>query len=311
MQLNYLDAVSSVLNLMKQPDSTCKNTDIHKICYSTLFTHLFEEGIPFSMEAALEWLEIKKQEISYATCSQYPNALFRLEHYILFGNIDTPTCRSEESFFCQSGMSESFYYLIYELEEHFGVAQNPCYYNAYSVAIKRNFRLATATGATEPEAITMDTLIEYWNRYCRPMDSASRRQNAVCAMTALMKYLNLRRDVPCCYQLALFNENADKLAAMKLPQTGTSFHPSMELEAKADEYLNALDTWKYQESSKDIYRNDLTWYFLFLELNHLSHSSDTVEIWIAVLPEYPEQKRANCSVSAHRAHTVGMFSSYL
>lgn len=311
MQLNYLDAVSSVLNLMKQPDSTCKNIDIHKTCYSTLFRHLLEEGIPFSMEAALEWLEIKKQEISYATCSQYRNALFRLEHYILFGNIDTPPCHSEESFFCRSGMSESFYYLTYELEEYFGVAQNPCYYNTYSVAIKNFFRLATATGATEPEAITLDTLIEYWNRYCKPMDSVSRRQNSVWAMTALMKYLNLRGDVPCCYQLALFNGNAEKLTAMKLSQTGTSFHPSMELESKANEYLNVLDTWKYQESSKDIYRNDITWYFLFLELNHLPHSSDTVEAWIAVLSEYPEQKRPSCSVSVRRAHTVRMFSSYL
>ncbi len=311
MQQNYLDAASSVLNLMKQPDSTCKNIDIHKTCYSSLFRYLLEEGIPFSMEAALEWLENKRQAVSYATWSQYRSALFRLEHYLLFGNINIHPCRSEGSFLCRSGMSESFYYLTYELEEHFGAAQNSCYYNKYSIAIENFFRLATATGAKEPEAITIDTVIEYWNRYCKPMDSVPKRQNAVCAITALMKYLNLRGDVPRCYQLALFNGNADKLSTMKLPQAGTSFHPSMELEAKADEYLNALDIWKYQESSKDIYRNDLTWYFLFLELNHLPHSCNTVESWIATLPEYPEQKRASCSVSAHRAHTVRMFSSYL
>ncbi|EOS23731.1 hypothetical protein C806_02709, partial [Lachnospiraceae bacterium 3-1] len=29
MQINYLDAVSSVLNMMKQPDSACKNIDMH------------------------------------------------------------------------------------------------------------------------------------------------------------------------------------------------------------------------------------------------------------------------------------------
>ncbi len=311
MQINYLDAVSSVLSLMKQPDSACKNVGMHRTCYNTLFKYLFDEGIPFSMDAALNWLKVKKQEISYGSCTQYRNALFRLEHYLLFGNIDVSFCRSEESFFCRSGMSESFYYLTYELEEHFGKVQNPRYYHTYSVAIKNFFRLATAAGVTEPEAITVDTIIEYWNRYCKPMASVSRRQNAVCAMTALMKYLNLRGDVPCCYQLVLFNGNADKLAAMKLPQAGTAFQPSMKLETKADEYLDALDIWKYQESSKDIYRNDLTWYFLFLELNHLLHSPDAVEAWTAVLPEYPEQKGAGCSVPAHRAHTVRMFSSYL
>lgn len=30
MQINYLDAISSVLNMMKQPDSACKNIDMHR-----------------------------------------------------------------------------------------------------------------------------------------------------------------------------------------------------------------------------------------------------------------------------------------
>ena len=34
MQINYLDAVSSVLNMMKQPDSACKNIDMHRTCYT-------------------------------------------------------------------------------------------------------------------------------------------------------------------------------------------------------------------------------------------------------------------------------------
>lgn len=108
MQINYLDAVSSVLNMMKQPDSACKNIDMHRTCYTMFFKYLMDKGIPFSMDAALDWLEIKKQEISYETCSQYRNALFRLEHYLLFGDIESPFCRSEDSFFCRSGMSESF-----------------------------------------------------------------------------------------------------------------------------------------------------------------------------------------------------------
>lgn len=59
MQINYLDAISSVLNMMKQPDSACKNIDMHRTCYATLFKYLMDKGIPFSMDAALDWLEIK------------------------------------------------------------------------------------------------------------------------------------------------------------------------------------------------------------------------------------------------------------
>lgn len=192
MQINYLDAVSSVLNMMKQPDSACKNIDMHRTCYATFFRYLMDKGIPFSMDAALDWLEIKKQGISYETHSQYRNALFRLEHYLLFGDIKSPFCRSEDSFFCRSGMSESFFRLAYELEEYYAASQNPSYYHTYSVATKEFFKLATFLGITEPEAITIDTLIEYWNTYCKSCSSPGRRQNAVCAMTALMKYLHRR-----------------------------------------------------------------------------------------------------------------------
>lgn len=311
MQINYLDAISSVLNMMKQPDSACKNIDMHRTCYATLFKYLMDKGIPFSMDAALDWLEIKKREISYETCSQYRNALFRLEHYLLFGDIKSSFCRSEDSFFCRSGISESFFRLTYELEEYYATTQNPCYYHTYSVAIKEFFRLATSLGVTEPEAITIDTLIEYWNTYCKSCKSLARRQNAVCAMTALMKYLHRRGDVPECYQRVLFGENVEILLEMRLSKTGTAFHPSIPLALKADEYLDALDDWKYMKSSKAVYRNDFTWYFMFLELNHLEHSAETVTSWIDILPDCPNQIKASSSGSAHRSHTIRMFEKYL
>ena len=311
MQINYLNAVSSVLNMMKQPDSACKNIDMHRTCYTTIFKHLMEKGIPFSVDAALDWLEIKKQEISYETCSQYRNALFRLEHYLLFEDIESPFCRSEDSFFCRSGMSESFFRLTYELEKYYAANQNPSYYHTYSVATKEFFKLATSLGITEPEAVTIDTLIEYWNTYCKSCGSPDRCQNAVCAMTALMKYLHLRGDVPECYQLVLFGGNAEILPGMKLPKTGAAFHPSVPLEHKAEEYLDALDDWKYTESSKAVYRNDITWYFMFLELNRLEHSAETVALWIDILPDCPNQSKASNSVSAHRSHTIKMFEKDL
>lgn len=275
------------------------------------FKYLMDKGIPFSMDAALDWLEIKKQEISYETCSQYRNALFRLEHYLLFGDIESPFCRSEDSFFCRSGMSESFFRLTYELEEYYAASQNPSYYHTYSVATKEFFKLATSLGITEPEAVTIDTLIEYWNTYCKSCGSPVRRQNAVCAMTALMKYLHLRGDVPECYQLVLFGWNAEILSGMRLSKTGAAFHPSVSLEHKAEGYLDALDDWKYMESSKAVYRNDFTWYFMFLELNRLKHSAETVTLFTDILPDCPNQAKGSNPVSARRSHTIRMFEKYL
>lgn len=311
MQVDYFKTVSSIISLMKQPNSPCKDVSSHWTCYSLLFKYLVENNIPFSMEAAFDWLEIKKEEVSHASISGYTNALFRLEHYILFGNINSPFCRSEESFLCRSGMSESFFCLCYELEEYFTTEQNDSYYHTYSVAIKEFFKIATSTGITEPEAITIDTLLAYWNAYCLKLESIKRRQNAVCAMTALMKYLHLRGDVPACYSLVLFNENADRLSDIRISVPGNAFHPSEVLDCKVDEFLHLLDEWKYLDSSKNLFKTDLTWYFIFLEYNHIQHSDNAVEMWFKFLPAYPNQQKANCSVSARRMHTLKLFCNML
>lgn len=308
---NYLEAVTSVIRLMKQPDSPCKNIEVHNGCYLMFSKHMITEDIPFSMDAALDWLETVRARVSHTTYSLYRNALFRLEHYLMFGDIHSPLCRSEKCFFCRSGMSESFFRLTYELEKYHDATQNPCYYHTYSVAIKDFFRLATAMGITEPEAITIDALIKYWDDYCVPMENLERRRNAVCAMTSLMKYLNQRGDVPSCFCLVLSNGNAEKVKAMRLKSTGSVFHPSLPLESKAKAYLSALGEWKFKDSSLELYRCDFYWYFLFLEINHIVHSAETIKSWKNVLTDYPNQKQDNCSVRARRIHTIELFNTFL
>ena len=99
MQVDYFKTVSSIISLMKQPNSPCKDVSSHWTCYSLLFKYLVENNIPFSMEAAFDWLEIKKEEVSHASISGYTNALFRLEHYILFGNlVSNPLCYWDSTF---------------------------------------------------------------------------------------------------------------------------------------------------------------------------------------------------------------------
>lgn len=121
-------------------------------------------------------------------------------------------------------------------------------------------------------------MVDYWSQYCTT-GPERKRQNAICAMSALMKYLHKRNDVPACYSLALFNENAEKIAKMHVIDAGTAFHPSMDLEPKAEAFLSALDEWQYLESSKNVFRNSLTWYFLFLEINEVNHSEENTEIF--------------------------------
>lgn len=309
--LSYEDAVIAVMQQMRDPDSKCKEIQMASACYQMFFKYLYLNGIPFSMEAAVNWLDIKKQDVCTDTYSAYRRAMFRLEHYILFGNIDAPFCASEESFLCRSGMSESFFRLNYELEEYLNAEMNPDYYHTYSVAFKEFFKIATALGIVEPEAITIEVLIEYWDTYCVPMKSDGRRQHAVCAMSTLMKYLYRRGDVPRCYSLVLYNRNAEKLKEMRIATTGDCFHPSSEIEAKMEAFLGILGDWKYKDSSLDIYRNDFMWYFMFLEINHIQHSNESMAWWESIPFEGSKQTKSRYSPGDRRHHVVQLFDSFL
>lgn len=308
---NYLETVTAVLQQMKSPNSPCKDIQTQYTCYSALFKHYFTENVPFSMETALEWLESKKPEISYVTYASYRKSLLRLDHYLLFGDINVPFYVSDEAFFCRSGMSESFFRLTYELEDYYRLEQSPTYYHTYSVAIKEFFKAATSMGVTEPEAITIDTLIGYWDMYCVPQESIDRRRNAVCAMTALMKYLHQRGDVPCCYQSVLINENAETIRKMKIKKNNDTMQPSLSLESKMDAFLSALGDWKYKESSLKQFRNDFQWYFMFLEVNHLSHSEDSIDLWSKMLSDSPIQYKNRYSLKDRRCHTIRLFDRFL
>ncbi len=311
MQKDYLKAVASVLNLMKQPDSVCKNISTHTTCYNELFKYLLNNNVPFSMETALDWLNLKKEQVSYESYTQYRNALLRLEHYQLFGDINSPFCRTEEDFFCKSGMSESFYRLTYELKNYFDVTQSHGYYHNYSVSIKTFFRQASLRGIKEPESICVDTLIAFWD-YCQLEECpVCNLENAFGAMTALMKYLFQRGDVPACYSLVLFNSNAEKLRAMKINHQSDAFHPCTALEKRVDEFMEALNEWRYTEATKECYRNALNWYFLFLEFNRIEHSEQAIHWFANVLPEYPNTRENHNSPSLYRIHAVKLFRDFL
>lgn len=308
---NYLELVTAVIQQMKKPDSPCRNIQGHQACYLSFFKYMLMNDIPFSMEAAVEWLELMKPEWSDAVYASNRKIMYRLEHYLLFGNIKAPFCMTEEFFLCRSGMSESFFRLAYELEEYYSVEKNPGYYWNYSVSFKEFFKIATSMGVTEPEAITIDVIIEYWDKYCVSLESDLRRQNSVSAMTVLMKYLHKRGDVPRCYSLALFNGNAETLKSMKIASTEDVFQPSSSIEVKMDAFLEVLGNWKYKDSSLNVYRNDFMWYFMFLEINHIQHSEESMAYWESVSFDDPKHTNSRYSLSDRRHHAVRLFDSFL
>lgn len=304
MRICYDDAVSSVISLLRQQNYSVSTIHDHECCYRMLRKYLEEENLLFTMENAVNWIEQKKLQISYATYSTYRNALFRLEAYLYKGNIDSPFCSSIECFMCKSGMSESLYFVFDELKTE--TLQNPETVNSqrYFQVYKAFFQYITAQSITNVSEISIEHVIGFGKSVCEMQTTELRHQIFISGATVLLQYLASRFHLPCCYSFVIPKDGINKIIApMKLSFTGTAFHPSKSLEPLAEKFLSNLNKWGYAESSKKLFANDLTRYFLFLELNHIEHSTTSTELWIRTL--------SGNSLKERRQHTLKLFEAYL
>ena len=266
--------------------------------------YLESNDIPFSIEAAVDWNEHRKFNLCYDTYISYRNALFRLEHYLLKGEINIPFCRSVDCFYCKSGLSIGFTNLLEEMQTAPTVSLGQFAYERYSVVYREFFKHAIETGITDSSQIAVDHVIGFWEKVVSKQPTLVQRQHQISAVTTLMNYLAERGDVPRCYRMVLRNGNADTITkTMKLPYAGSVIHPSMKLEKMADGYLEALGKWQYKASSKRLYSHDLLWYFMLLEFNHVDHCDETVIVWRDYLPDD--------SLKERRYRTIVMFTRYL
>lgn len=164
MQANYQDAVAAILFHLKQQGSSLSKIHSHESCYHMLQRYLELNDIPFSMEAAVDWNENRKFNLCYDTYISYRNALFRLEHYLLKGEINIPFCRSVNCFYCKSGLSIGFTNLLEEMKTAPTVSLGQHAYERYLVVYREFFKHAIETGITDSSQIVVDHVIGFWEK---------------------------------------------------------------------------------------------------------------------------------------------------
>ena len=98
MQKDCTEAVSTVLRRLKDQGYSQTTVNSHSACYNMLQKYLEFNGLPFSVQAAVEWNEGRKNELSYETYSRYRQAIFRLEYFLHTGSVDCPFCKSSDEF---------------------------------------------------------------------------------------------------------------------------------------------------------------------------------------------------------------------
>ena len=101
MSINYETEMSVYLSRLKQAGYSTAIIDDNRRCYESLKAYLLTNTVAFTMETALQWLEIRRPSWSYHSYCAYRNSLFRFEKYLINGDISRTLCLSIEQFACR------------------------------------------------------------------------------------------------------------------------------------------------------------------------------------------------------------------
>jgi site-specific recombinase XerD len=260
------------------------------------------------METAVLWLESRRPSWSYGTYCQYRSALFRLERYLTSGDISRTLCQSIDDFACRDAalkLPKPLYELYREIKSLFTQRFCETSIYKYSQGCKDFLLFVAEQGCNTPGEITIDPIIEYSPKF-HGMTRCHRgnRGGNLAGIVNLLTFMAERGDIPYCYSGVLTRDSANRLSLLKLEQTGEAFQPSKWLEPLARSYLSSLDEMRYSTPSKLLYNNDLTNFFLFLELNHIEYSDEAVALWL-------EKQTSHGPIWERRRHTLKQFADYL
>ena len=309
MQINLEATISSIITRLEKADYSDSRISAHRRCYDALQSHFAATGNTFTMEESIEWLENRKSGWSYAAYCSYRSALFRLERYLLSGRITRTMCFSVADFACRDAalkLPESLYILYCEfksiLSEKYCETSGHC----YSQGCKDFLLFIAEQGCTSMSKMTIDPIIAYANElYAGKRRISGIKTRWLAGIVNLLSFLAERGDIPYCYSAVLPRNTATfKLLPLKLEVVGAAFQPSKNLEPLVPKYLSSLDGHRYSNLSKALYTNDFTNFFLFLELNHLEYSRESIEIWL-------DKHTARGAIWERKRHTLTLFADYL
>jgi site-specific recombinase XerD len=309
MHINLESEASAVIERLNQRGYSESVLASHRRCYDGLKSYFAAIELTFTMDESVKWLETRKSSWSYGTYCQYRSALFRLERYLLNGNIDRTMCWSADNFACSDkalSLPEQLYKRLCDFKSevlvNFSEKGGKDYYNG-----SKDFLLFIADrGCEDTKKLTLDPIMVYAERlYGSENRLYGRKRGWLAGIVSLLNYLARLGDIPLCYASALPRNTAGlKLSPLKLEKTGTAFQPSKELERLVPEYLSSLDEMRYNSSSKQLYCHDFVSFFLFLELNHVEYSDESVKLWL-------DNQSAHGTLWERKRHTITLFGDYL
>ena len=305
MMNNYKCKTAEVISLLEKAGYHKETIADHRRCYDGMQSYFasLEWRTP-SIKVALEWLECRKSDWSYGTYKKYRSALFRLENFILNGSIECEYCKGLDDFACQSKLTDEDEVLLREFRAALSTKYGGRKVEQYVTDCAGFLVFLLEHELTAPSEMSIGHILDYWQCVCMMQHSNSRKQGYINATVKLLSFLADRGDIPRCYSKAYPGNAATKLLpSLRIRTVGTMFQPCKGLEPFAAEFLSSLDSQRYSTLVIRKNRHDLTSFFLFIELNHLGFSPESIELWLEHSPKNATWER--------RRHTLTLFADFL
>ena len=308
MQTNFEKETAIVITHIEQAGYHPETIADYRRCYNGLKAHLTAIGLPFSMQIALEWLESQEQDWSQSTYRKYRYALFYFEKYLLGGNINRTRCSGIDQFSCRDAalqLPKLMFELYGEIKSRLLSELTEDNANYYSQGCKDFLQFVADQGCLTPADITIEQITEYSARFrVMPRKLLYKETCGLAGVTKMLTYLADRGDIPRCYSKVMYKDKAITLLSLVIPDAiGSAIQPSKKLEPLAAEFLLKLGEKRYSDLVKKQNVHALTNYFLFIEINHLEYSPQSVELWLATTPRN--------AIWENKRYTLTLFADYL
>ncbi len=291
MEIKLENKTAEVISVLEREEYSAKTLAEHQRCYDELLKYMVRMNAPFSMDAAVEWLETRKASWSWDTYKRYRRALYRLERQISGGKISDERHCGNNSF-------------AYHDAEGVGYIRLPDSYKAlyreFYAAISRthakqtidhyvagctDFLLFLAeSGFSGPSEMTIGIPVTYLRRIHGKDCSEDKKSKYAEGVGALLSYFSDCGHIPRCYSHVMSKlDNGEYITT--LTKTGeeifsSAFQPSKELEPQVDVFLSAISERRYSVSPERAYGCIFRSFSIFLELNHMPYSRAATQLWL-------------------------------
>lgn len=291
MSLLFYEIADAVKDLLIQDGASQRLIDEHRTCRNSLGAYLAENKSEFSEQQITLWLTKMKSSRSEYTVGRHRVAAYRILLYVetgsihaentIFGRPEYRYCDSNKPYVLLSQQFQSIF------REYVAEGESRHGYNAmgeYRVPVSEFLLMLQNDGITS----LSDIDITHISRICMFFDEKNRcdqtKRNSKRAVSDFL--IHMCGDcLPWCYRYyaSVIGQASDipVLDQELLADFPRVDKPSLALEKSFEEFAAEMEKRRYLNGFYGSKKHVFIHFFLFLELNKIAFSKDSIELWIS------------------------------